>query len=54
MLEDALGTPVVRGDLGQPDQRLDGLDLAEERPEVVEPVVAPVLKKPLLSDVTPH
>ena len=31
-----------RRDLGQPDQRLDRLDLAEERPDVAEGVAAPV------------
>ena len=36
---------VARGDLGQPDRRLHRLDLAEERPDVVEPMVAPVVQQ---------
>jgi hypothetical protein len=35
----------VRCDLGEPDDRLHRLDLTEERPEVAEAVVAPMLKE---------
>ena len=33
-------------DFGQPDHRLHRLDLAEERADVVEPVVAPMVQQP--------
>ena len=36
----------LRRDLGQPDRRLDRLDLAEERPHAAELVVPPVLQQP--------
>ena len=42
------------GDLGQPDDRLDGLHLAEERRGAGELMVAPMLQKPLRSPVTPQ
>ena len=38
--------PLVRCDLGEPDDRLGSLDLAEERPDAGELMVAPVLKQP--------
>src|SRR5580658_5427322 len=37
----------LRGDLGQPDGGFNGFDLAKERANVVELVVAPVLEKAL-------
>jgi hypothetical protein len=41
------GLTQLRGDLDQPNGCLYGLDLAEERPDVSELVMMPVLKKPL-------
>ncbi len=38
--------PELRGDLGQPDEGLHRLDLAEERPDVAEVVAAPVPEEP--------
>jgi hypothetical protein len=35
----------VRGDLGEPDRGLDRLDLAEKRLEVIELMMAPMLKE---------
>ena len=35
----------LRGDFGEPDDGLGGLDLAEERPDICEPVAAPVLEE---------
>ena len=40
-----LAAATLRRDLGQPDRRLDGLDLAEERADVAEVVLAPVLQQ---------
>ena len=37
--------PELRGDFGQPDRRLDRLDLAEERPDALKLVVPPVLEQ---------
>ena len=37
--------PKLRSDLGQPNSRLDGFNLAEERSKAVEIVVTPVLKE---------
>jgi hypothetical protein len=39
--------PFAAGDLGQPDQRLDRLDLAKERPLAGEIEMAPMLKQAL-------
>ena len=39
------GRPHLMRNLSQPDSRLDGLDLAEERTDVVELVVTPVLQE---------
>ena len=40
-----LAAATLRRDLGQPDRRLDGLDLAEERADVAEVVLTPVLQQ---------
>ena len=46
MLDEGLAALAgARGDLGQPDGGLDGLDLAEERPDVAERVVTPVFQQ---------
>ncbi len=46
MIEVPASVPAeARRDLGQPDQGLDRLDLAEERPDVAEGVVAPVAQE---------
>ena len=39
------GSSLLRGDLGQPDDRLDRLDLAEEGSKVAEPVMSPMLEQ---------
>ena len=45
MIEDLPLLPAaLRRDLGQPDRGLHRLDLAEERPDVAEPMTAPVLQ----------
>ena len=47
VLEEALARLAeLRRDLGQPDRRLDRLDLAEERADAAELVMAPVLEQP--------
>ena len=46
VVEESLARLPMRRDLGQPDRRLDRLDLAEERPDAAELVVAPVLEEP--------
>ena len=46
MIQEPLAVPVLRRDLGQPDRRLDRLDLAEERADAAELVVPPVLEQP--------
>ena len=40
------GRRALRGDLREPDSRLDRLDLAEERLEVIELMMAPMLEQP--------
>lgn len=45
LLEDAAPSRRARRDLDKPDQRLDGLHLAEERPVAGEVVMAPVLEQ---------
>ena len=46
-VEDALaGRPQLGGNLGQPDDCLDGLDLAEERAVIAEPMMAPMEEQP--------
>jgi len=37
---------LLRGHLGEPDGGLHRLDLAEERPDALKPVAAPVLQEP--------
>jgi len=36
----------LRGNLGEPDDRLGGLDLAKERANPIELIVPPMLEKP--------
>ena len=46
-IEDAFaGRSQLGGNLGQPDDSLDGLDLAEERAVIAEPMMAPVQEQP--------
>lgn len=45
MVQEALPRLRLRRDLGQPDRRLDRLDLTEERPNAGERVVSPVLEQ---------
>ena len=46
MVKQALPVLGLRRDLGQPDRGFHRLDLAEERADAAELVMAPVLKKP--------
>jgi len=47
VLPDALGASALPGsDLGQPDHRFDGLELAEKRPAVSKIMLAPMLQQP--------
>ena len=41
------GLAQLRGDLGQPDRGFNRFDLAEERPDVAELVMPPVLEQTL-------
>ena len=47
LIQEALRRRAFRRDLGQPDDRLDGFDLAEERARADELVVAPMFQEPL-------
>jgi hypothetical protein len=46
MLNELLAPAVARCNLGQPDHRLNGFELTEEGPIVVELVRPPVLEQP--------
>src|SRR5690606_33997020 len=46
ILQQLLARDSVRRDLGEPDGCLNGFDLAKERPDAAERVVAPVLEEP--------
>jgi hypothetical protein len=46
VLEEAPELPHMGGDLGEPDRRLHGFDLAEERPQRLELVAPPILQQP--------
>ena len=47
LIQKALRRGTLRGDLGQPDDRLDGLELAEEWARTDELVMAPMFQEPL-------
>ena len=47
LIQEALRRRALRRDLGQPDNRLDGFQLAEEGARTDELVMAPMLQEPL-------